>query len=263
MHNKLWTNDPDCVVVRSNKSKLNVDEIQLQLTVMGLSAGMIMFSDDLSLLEEERLRYMKLLLPPYKEGAWSIDMLKKRDPELFGLYTEAPIGKRLLLALLNWKDRKNSINFKIRDILSTLNVSVKVSKFYIYDFWKKRLLPDLFGIDEKITISNIPKHGCAYYSIIPSQSDLKNPIIVSSDLHITQGCQEITNVEYDESEKKLVVEFNLRYHNGTITILSKTKIKSLSTSGRNFDVTKLENLGYLTRVPVFFPVDKTLTLYFH
>jgi hypothetical protein len=262
MHNKLWTNDPDCVVVRTNKSKLNIDEIKFQLTVMGLSGGMIMFSDDLTLLEEERLRYMKLLLPPYKERALSIDMLKKRDPELFGLYTEAPIGKRLLLVLLNWKDRRNSIQFKIRDVLTTLNASITTSKFYIFDFWKNRLLPGLFGIDEEITISNIAKHGCVYYSIIPIDPNLEIPIIISSNLHITQGCQEITNVEYDDNEKKLIVEFNLRYHSGFITVLSKTKIKSLITSGRNFKTTKFEKFGYLTKVPVFFPTDKTLTLYF-
>ncbi len=262
MHKKLWENDPDCVVVRTNKSKLSNEEVQFQLTVMGLSAGMIMFSDDLTLLKEERLRYMKMLLPPYNEGALPLDMLQKRDPELFSLYTEPPIGKRILLALLNWEDHSRSIEFTIRDALKTLNVHLESSEYYIFDFWKNRKLPGVFDLDERITVSNIPKHGCTYYSIIPIPSNDSKPIILSSDLHITQGCQEIKNVEFSEGEKKMVIEFDLSYHHGTITILSKTKVKPQIVSGRNFETTELEGLGYLIKVPVFFPIDKELTLYF-
>ena len=262
MHNKLWANDPDCVMVRTNKSKLNIDEIQFQLTVMGLSAGMIMFSDDLTLLEKERLRYMKLLLPPYKERALPLDMLKQRDPEIFGLYTDAPIGKRILLTLLNWKDQKKSIKFKIGEVINSLKADIDTSEFLIYDFWKKKLLPGVFERNENITISNIAKHGCVYYAIIPIPQNQTIPLIISSNLHITQGCQEITNVEYISDYKKLVVEFNLRYHDGNIVLFSKTKLKPQIVSGRNFETLKVKDLGYITEFPVFFPIDKELSLYF-
>ncbi|MCP4764404.1 MAG: hypothetical protein GY870_21700, partial [archaeon] len=65
MHNSLWFNDPDCCVVREKNSKLSLNEIKLQLTIFGLSGGQVFFSDDLKLLDEERLKYMNLIIPPY------------------------------------------------------------------------------------------------------------------------------------------------------------------------------------------------------
>jgi len=262
MHKRLWINDPDCVVVRRNKSKLHLNEIQLQLTIMGLSGGMIMFSDDLTLLEQDRLRYMKLLIPPYKDGAIPLDMLKKREPELFGLYTKAVIGERILLALLNWKDRARSISFSIREIVISLNVDSTTTHFMIYDFWKHRKLPGIFELDERITVSNIAKHGCSYYAIIPLEPNSQDPVLISSDLHITQGCQEIKKFEYVIEEKKLLIDFDLTYHSGTITIFSKTNIKQHILSGRNFETIELKDSGYIIKIPVFFPIDKSLTLYF-
>jgi hypothetical protein len=205
---------------------------------------------------------MKLLLPPYKDGALPLDMLKHQDPELFGLYAEAPIGKRILLSLLNWKDRKKSIDFTIKDVISTLNADMQSSEFLIYDFWKNRLLPGIFELDETITVSNIPKHGVVYYALIPISPNKDKPIVISSDLHITQGCQEITNIEYIPDYKKLVIEFNLRYHDGAIFVFSKSKLKPQIVSGRNYETTNVKDLGFVIKVPVFFPIDKELSLYF-
>jgi hypothetical protein len=60
----------------------------------------------------------------------------------------------------------------------------------------------------------------------------------------------------------LQIEFNLLYHDGIITILSKSKLKPQIVSGRNFKITEIDDYGYLIDVPVFFPIDKSLSLYF-
>jgi hypothetical protein len=104
MHNALWFNDPDCVVVRENKSKLKLHEVQLQLTIFGLSGGQVFFSDDLSLLPEDRLYYMNLLIPPFKQGALAIDMLNNYPPRC--RYESRCICPEtaFLLAVINWED---------------------------------------------------------------------------------------------------------------------------------------------------------------
>ncbi len=63
MHYTLWINDPDCVVVRRNRSKLSLDEIKLQLTVFGLSGGQILISDDETKVEQDRISLLKRILP--------------------------------------------------------------------------------------------------------------------------------------------------------------------------------------------------------
>ena len=72
----------------------------------------------------------------------------------------------------------------------------------------------------------------------------------------------IDYVGYDADLKKLQIGFNLRYHDGTISLLSKTKLKPQIVSGRKSEIEEIKDLGYLIRVKVFFPIDKDLTLYF-
>ncbi|MHA1476124.1 MAG: glycoside hydrolase family 36 protein [Promethearchaeota archaeon] len=61
LHQTWWINDPDCVVVRENKSKLTYDEVILQLTVFGLSGGQFLISDDEKLVDQHRIELLKRL----------------------------------------------------------------------------------------------------------------------------------------------------------------------------------------------------------
>ncbi len=55
MHKNFWLNDPDCLIVRKEKNKMTYSQTILMATVMGLSGGMLLMSDNLSTLDEERL----------------------------------------------------------------------------------------------------------------------------------------------------------------------------------------------------------------
>ena len=95
MHNTLWTNDPDCVVVRRNKSKLTFDEVLLQLTVFGLSGGQILISDDMPLVDADRLDLFKRLLPAYPSSAKPLDIFRNKLPQIYANTALANCGKRL------------------------------------------------------------------------------------------------------------------------------------------------------------------------
>ena len=47
MHQRLWANDPDCLMVRDQDTRLTRDEVQTLATVMGLTDGMLVVSDRL------------------------------------------------------------------------------------------------------------------------------------------------------------------------------------------------------------------------
>lgn len=59
MHRNLWFNDPDCLLVRKNKNKMNESQTKLMASVMAVSGGMLLVSDDLTKLEMERLDLLK------------------------------------------------------------------------------------------------------------------------------------------------------------------------------------------------------------
>jgi alpha-galactosidase len=58
MHRKLWLNDPDCLMLRTSKTKLTLDEMERWASAVGASGGMALVSDDLSLLDDASHRLL-------------------------------------------------------------------------------------------------------------------------------------------------------------------------------------------------------------
>ncbi|TGL24775.1 alpha-galactosidase [Leptospira bourretii] len=59
MHRHLWLNDPDCLLVRKKRNKMNEAQTKLMASVMAVSGGMLLVSDDLTKLETDRLDLLK------------------------------------------------------------------------------------------------------------------------------------------------------------------------------------------------------------
>ncbi|MBI2703966.1 MAG: alpha-galactosidase [Actinobacteria bacterium] len=53
MHRNLWLNDPDCLMLRAEKTELSSDAIRTWASAVGMSGGMALVSDDLALLGDE------------------------------------------------------------------------------------------------------------------------------------------------------------------------------------------------------------------
>ncbi len=59
MHRNLWLNDPDCLLVRKKKNQMTEAQTKIMASVMGVSGGMLLVSDDLTKLELDRLTLLK------------------------------------------------------------------------------------------------------------------------------------------------------------------------------------------------------------
>jgi alpha-galactosidase len=55
-HRRLWLNDPDCVMLRTSDTQLSAQQIETWATVVAASGGMVLLSDDLSLLGDHERR---------------------------------------------------------------------------------------------------------------------------------------------------------------------------------------------------------------
>jgi hypothetical protein len=53
MHRRLWLNDPDCLMLRARQTQLTADERLALASVIAGSGGMLLISDDMSLLGED------------------------------------------------------------------------------------------------------------------------------------------------------------------------------------------------------------------
>ncbi|MFX1354221.1 MAG: hypothetical protein ACFFGP_09695, partial [Promethearchaeota archaeon] len=202
----FWINDPDCLMIRRTDTELTLDEIRLQLTIMGLSGGQILISDDMTKLSDEEINDAKLLIPPYNPKNYypiPFDVFISKLPTIYIIETNEVIGKRFLAAIINWED--NFINKTIRINEITL-INNDNTDFIIFDYWNKKVVGEYKG-SQIIEFKGIPPHSCKYISIIPYNNNY--PILLSSSLHISQGCNEIRNYEFNEKENKLLIDIEL------------------------------------------------------
>ncbi|HOM11516.1 MAG TPA: alpha-galactosidase [Spirochaetota bacterium] len=71
MHNRFWVNDPDCLMIRQHKTKLNPEERQTLYNVITALGGMLVISDrlpDYSATEREMLLQAIALFDKAKDG---------------------------------------------------------------------------------------------------------------------------------------------------------------------------------------------------
>lgn len=53
LHRRLWVNDPDCLMLRTDKTQLDAEQVRAWALAVGVSGGMALVSDDLSLLDAQ------------------------------------------------------------------------------------------------------------------------------------------------------------------------------------------------------------------
>lgn len=59
MHRRLWLNDPDCLMLRARETQLTDGERQALAWTIAGSGGMLLISDDMSLLSEESAKLLQ------------------------------------------------------------------------------------------------------------------------------------------------------------------------------------------------------------
>jgi alpha-galactosidase len=74
MHRRLWLNDPDCLMLRTQQTRLTDAQVHEWARTVGESGGMVLVSDDLALLGDEAKRLL----------AETIATAKRRDSALSG-----------------------------------------------------------------------------------------------------------------------------------------------------------------------------------
>ncbi|TFG11316.1 MAG: alpha-galactosidase [Promethearchaeota archaeon] len=243
MHKYFWINDPDCLMIRRTNTKLSQDEINLQITLFGLSGGQILISDDMSQLTKEEINDAKLVIPPYNPEEFDpipTDIFYSKYPSVYTLETFEDIGKRYLTTIINWGDKPIKRTVSIAELIPNLLEDELI--FFVWEFWSKKYYGEYTRIDQLEL--EINPHSCYYFSIIPFIDEMKEePIFLSSDLHITQGCSEITEFEYDDEEKKINIIIDLiGRRNGHIYLKLPRNLSISNCTGAFSEVDKNSNI---------------------
>ncbi len=106
-HSRLWLNDPDCLLLRDSETALTAEEVRTLATVIGMSGGMLLDSDDLTRLPPERRAMLTRLLPLRGKAAVPLDLFEHDPPRLLWR------PDRRLLAVFNWDDEPADVSIPL------------------------------------------------------------------------------------------------------------------------------------------------------
>jgi alpha-galactosidase len=200
-HNRWWINDPDCLIIRPDSS-LTLAEVQTQATVIALSGGILMLSDDLPRIPEERLRMIDQLLPPIGRRPRVLDWFDSSPPKMLRLDLNNRFKHWHLVSIINWSDEDLSCKLHLSAI------DLPQGDYFSREFWSGKV--DLVS-GGYISINGIPPHGVCLLALTPitasmGQKGMKLPCYLGSDLHISQGLEV---AEWDLfSDHKLLLRFD-------------------------------------------------------
>ena len=161
MHDRLWINDPDCVLVRQDDNNLTEDEVKLWLNVVALSGGAVLLSDRMMDVSEERLEFLDKVLPPYRKSAIAIDALDRANPSVFALPIETSAGRWAVLGAINLNESPIDVTVALESM--GLDPSVP---HHVFDFWNQ----EYHGLSEdQITLHKLKPHTSKLLAIRPEQ----------------------------------------------------------------------------------------------
>jgi alpha-galactosidase len=186
MHDRLWTNDPDCLLVREKDSELTGPEVETWATVVALSGGLVMLGDRLGTLEEGRARIAERALPPLGRAAEPLGRGPHGLPERLRLRMESPGGPWLLGALFNWEEEARPLAFSPGDW--GLDDS---APYHLYDAWSGEHQGPLRGA---VRLDAVPPHGVR---LLAARPHADRPQLVGSSLHLLAGAVEVVGESWE------------------------------------------------------------------
>jgi alpha-galactosidase len=179
MHKAWWINDPDCLLVRDRRTELTRDEIHLLVTILGMTGGALVLSDDVANIDLSRLALATAVLPPTPLHGRATDLMERELPETFVLAG----GERRLLALVN---PTSTPRRRIPDVDPAREVC--------FDFWAERVLRD--------PPCTVPAHGVRSLLVTPRTPE---PALVGTTLHLTALVDGRIASRYDRAAGQLVI----------------------------------------------------------
>jgi alpha-galactosidase len=194
LHQRWWTNDPDCLLVRSD-SELTLAEIHSLATAIALTGGPLLLSDDLlAEFPQERMRVAEQLVPLIGQRGRVLDWFDAITPRLLRVDLENVTGNWHLVAIFNWDDEEQDVSLPLEKL------ALHPEDYFAREFWSGATPRISNGL---LHLKSIPAHGVKLLALRPAQSE--KVCYLGSDLHISQGL-EVTECSETPSNFRLRLE---------------------------------------------------------
>ncbi len=235
LHQHWWVNDPDCLLIRPD-TNLSLEEVQSLASVIALTGGSLLISDDLPKLPEERRRLAECLLPVIGERARVMDWFDSGMPAKLRLDLLNETGEWHVLAKFNWQDQPADLSISAAEYL------LPGGRYWVSEFWRESSV--LVEEEDSFIAEQVPAHGCVVTAW--RKPSTGQPVYLGSDLHISQGI-EIAEWKLVGSELEITLRLP-RKASGQVKLFIPTKVKTILVNSKPVEV-KTSADGMLT-IPV-------------
>jgi len=213
MHARWWVNDPDCVLLRENTS-LTHDETVGVATVVAMSGGMTLVSDDLLEVSDDRMRIGKSFSPVTGRAAIALDLMHRQMPEQLYLRmsrswrAEVALPDWHVLSLCNWSDRPERKAMELEDIFSDDSDEALTEHepqvVHVFEFWSRsyQLLRRGASHPCQLDAGTIGAHSARLFAIRRAEPSWTQAQFVGSDIHFTSG-MEVVGFDAPESRREV------------------------------------------------------------
>ncbi|HYM14392.1 MAG TPA: glycoside hydrolase family 36 protein [Dehalococcoidia bacterium] len=188
MHGRLWANDPDCLLVRTDFTKLTLAETRTLATAIGISAGMLLSSDDLDKVPPDRIEIISKLLPPLPRAAIPLDLLERDMPEQCVLRDDRRFDPLSLLALFNFDDAARDHHVRLPQ-----------GRWHAFEWWEQCYLGVLEG---ELVLAGVEAHGARLVALRPADA---RPRLVGTAAHLGVGILDISDQAWDARSGRLAL----------------------------------------------------------
>lgn len=230
MHQRWWQNDPDCLLVRES-SNLTLAEVRTMASIIGMTGGLMLISDDMNKVTRYRLRIAQSLLPVIGLRPMLIDWADSEHPQMMRLDLSNRSDSWHVLSYTNWKNTTVRKELKLEDYKLSSE-----GNWYLRSFWDEKLIEVSKGKFELV----IPPHGTVLMSarkIHPGK-----PSYLGSNLHISQGLE---LARFEVNNDSLTMELNRpMIMKGSYDLYLQQEPKKVIAGKKRIDFRLLQNNIY-------------------
>lgn len=185
---KFYWSDPDYLQVGQGDE----DENRVRMVICALGGGPAFLGDRLPDLPEEKLRMLAKCLPSYRRCARPVDLFARDEyAQVWDLPVTTTWGAWHVVGLLNLDEQNARVAVELEDI-----GLADGQPLVIWDFFEERLMGEVSaeaGLELALRVP-VFSTSCRLLRIAPK---LDRPFVLSTDMHLTQGGVELTDVAWD------------------------------------------------------------------
>jgi alpha-galactosidase len=189
-HGRLWTNDPDCLLVRQRGADLDLvlNEMRTLVALVALLGGVTISSDCLADIQRGRLKYLRQALPPTGVSARPLDLFENEMPRLLLLDVEREWGRWWVAGVVNWGDRTARTTVRLTEL------GLPPGQYHVYHYWRRRYLGTT---QDTVTIRRHQPHETAVLLLKPVS---EQPELLTTTFHVCQAAVEVEDCQLQEGQ---------------------------------------------------------------